>query len=81
MDAVFAGITWKYMLVFVDDVCVYTKTFEEHLESLGQVFARARAGGVHFSPKKCHFAKKEVEFLGFVVTTEGLKPQSPVRSA
>ena len=78
MNSVFAGINWKYCLIFVDDCCVFSRTFDEHISALASVFARARAGGVFFSPTKAHFVKKEVEFLGMVLTREGLKPQTRI---
>ena len=78
MNAVFAGITWKYLLVFVDDLCVYSQTFEQHCERLGEVFARARAAGVFFNPPKCHILRPQIDFLGFHVTREGIKPQKRI---
>ena len=78
MNAAFAGITWKYLLVFVDDLCVYSQTFEQHCERLGEVFARARAAGVFFNPPKCHILRPQIDFLGFHVTREGIKPQKRI---
>ena len=40
MDAVLAGLKWNILLVFIDDVLVYSKTFDNHLQDLEKVFDR-----------------------------------------
>ena len=42
MDSVFAGLKWKTLLVYMDDVLVYSKTFEDHLTNLRAAFDRIR---------------------------------------
>ena len=40
MDLVFAGFSWDYCLVYVDDTIVFARNFQEHVQRLGQVFDR-----------------------------------------
>lgn len=58
--------------MYLDDVIVVGRTFEEHLRNLRDVFARLRAAGLKLQPKKCHLCSPEVEFLGHVVSAEGV---------
>ena len=72
MDMVLAGLQWTNCLVYLDDVIVVGRTFEEHLQNLQDVFTRLRAAGLKLQPKKCHLCSPEVEFLGHVVSAEGV---------
>ena len=69
-----------YMLVsYIDDLIIFSRTFDEHLEQLVTVFQRLRDANVRLKPSKCHFMKSEVEYLGHVVSAAGLKP-NPAKS-
>ncbi|XP_048587367.1 uncharacterized protein LOC125570179 [Nematostella vectensis] len=49
-------------------------TYEEHLKDLEEVFQRLRNANIKLNPKKCTFAKKGIEYLGHIVSTEGIEP-------
>lgn len=70
MTQVLRGLHWKSLLVYVNDICVFSKHFEQHLIHLIQLFSRLRSAGLTLNPKKCFFASKEVKFLGHVVTKD-----------
>ena len=53
---------------------VYSQNFEDHLHHLRLVFNRFREAGLKLKPSKCHFGQKEVNYLGHVITTEGIQP-------
>ena len=59
--------------VYVDDLIVYSKSFQDHLHHLRVVFSRLQKAGLQVNLAKCEFAKKEVPFLGHVVSSEGIK--------
>ncbi len=61
-------------LIYLDDVVVYSKTEEEHLVSLRKVFERFRQKKLRLKPKKCHFFKTKVTYLGHEVSQMGIKP-------
>ena len=46
MDRVYNGIAWKFVVVYLDDTIVYSRTFDEHLEHLQKVFTRIRKAGL-----------------------------------
>ena len=73
MDAVLAGLQWSSCLVYLDDLVIPGKTFLEHLAHLRNVFQRLREAGLKLKPSKCNFCLKKVEFLGHVVSAEGVR--------
>ena len=74
MECVLRGLTWQIALIYLDDVLVYSRTFEEHLHHLRLVFDRFRAAGLKLKPSKCHFGQRQVKYLGHVITSEGIQP-------
>ena len=53
-----------YVAVYLDDVLVFSRTIDEHLKHLNSVINRSREAGLQLKPSKCHFVRKEVEYLG-----------------
>ena len=72
METVLSGLTWKICLVYLDDIIVFSKSFEEHMKNLKEVFQRLKAANLKLNPKKCNFLKKEVKFLGHIVSESGV---------
>ena len=64
------NLTW--CVVYLDDIIVYGKDPEELLLRLGGVFEKLRKAGLKLKPSKCNFFKEEIEFLGHVVSKEGI---------
>ena len=64
----------EFVNVYIDDVIVFSASLEDHLNHLQQVISKLREAGLKLKPSKCHFARAEVEYLGFLVTPRGLKP-------
>lgn len=62
------------MDVYIDDILVFSRTVEEHVDHLRQVLARLRNASLKLKPLKCHFLRHSLEHLGHVITQQGLKP-------
>ena len=73
MDFVLAGLNWAHCLVYLDDVIVLGRSFSEHLLNLQMVFARLREAGLMLKPAKCTLFREEVQFLGHLVSREGVR--------
>lgn len=74
MQTVLAGLEWKSCFVYLDDILIASETLEEHLKHLREVFSRLRKALLRLKPKKCHILRTEVQYLGHVVSAEGIRP-------
>ena len=72
MEKVLRGLSFKICLVYLDDIIVMSKTFEEHLENLAQVISCLKEADLKLHPKKCDLFKEKVSFLGHVVSADGI---------
>jgi hypothetical protein len=61
------------VVVYIDDILIYSSSLEEHEEHLRQVFQGLRENKLYAKLEKCEFGVKEVDFLGHRITQEGLK--------
>ena len=62
------------MIVYIDDILVCSKTAEEHARHLEEVLGRLRNNKLYANGEKSDFAHQEIEFLGHVLTRDGIKP-------
>ena len=66
-----------YVLVYIDDILVITKeSFEQHLQAVEKVLAILQEAGMQLNIDKSFFAKDEVDYLGYVISRSGIKPQA-----
>jgi hypothetical protein len=73
MERILSGLTWKICLVYLDDIIVFSKTFDEHLENLAEVCEKVRSANLKLHPAKCVLVQNEVTFLGHKISKEGIK--------
>ena len=81
MDRLLAGLHWETCLFYLDDIIVFSSTWEEHLARLREVFERLRHAKLKLGAAKCTFAAKEVSYLDHRVTEEGLLPDPSLLAA
>ena len=62
-----------FVSVYLDDILVFSHSLQDHLKHLRIVIERLVAVGLKLKPAKCHFVRAELEYLGHVITREGLK--------
>lgn len=74
-----SGLQWKIAVLYLDDIVVFGKNFEEHISNLEKVVDRLDEMNLKIKAKKCSFFKPEVQFLGHVVTANGIKTD-PVKT-
>jgi hypothetical protein len=72
MNRVFKPFLDQFVVVFIDDILIYSKTEEEHAEHLEIVLQTLRKHKLYAKLKKCDFWLKEVAFLGHVISGEGI---------
>jgi len=72
MSHIFSKLNFKECLLYLDDIIVFSiNDIDIHLERLRHVFDKMRASNLKFKPTKCHFLKKETEYLGHVIKEGG----------
>ncbi|UYV76949.1 K02A2.6-like [Cordylochernes scorpioides] len=67
-------LLWKGTCSFQDDILVYTKTWQEHIELLSKVFDKLRQYNMKLKLSKCIFGRTEVKYLGHIISHNQLKP-------
>ncbi|XP_035862265.1 uncharacterized protein LOC118496109 [Sander lucioperca] len=73
MEKCMGGMNLREVLVFLDDVIVFSATLEEHEDRLLRVLQRLKEFGLKLSPEKCQFFKTSVKYLGHVVSANGVE--------
>lgn len=81
MDATLRKYTWQSCLVYIDDIIVFSRSFDDHLVDLNNIFNALRGANLKLNPEKCKFAEAEVLYLGHVVSKEGIKVDQNLTSA
>ena len=64
----------EFVDAYLDDIIVFSRTFSDHLIHLQRVFECLKEAGLKLNPRKCRFCCSEVEYLGYLVTPSGFKP-------
>ena len=72
MQGVLAPFLWLFALVYIDDIVIFSKTFEEHMNHLDLVFKAIAKSGITLSPKKCNLGYHSLQLLGQKVSRLGL---------
>ena len=73
METVLKGMQWERAVLYLDDIIIFSKDIQEHMERLEEIFQRLKAANLTLKPAKCHFFQQEVEFLGHIVSKEGVR--------
>jgi hypothetical protein len=76
MDISFIGEKDKFVVIYLDDITVFSQSDKEHYHHLKKVFLKCRKFGLSLNPKKSLFAMKEGKLLGHIVSTEGVRIDS-----
>ena len=70
-----------FVTVYIDDILVFSKTLKDHMAHLQSVFQRLASVNLKLKPQKCKFFRREVEYLGHIITPQGLKPNCRITEA
>jgi hypothetical protein len=73
MNEVLRAFIGKFMVVYFDDILIYSKSYDAHLEYLRVVFNVLRDARLFCNLEKCTFCTDRVSFLGYVVTSQGIE--------
>ena len=73
METCLGEMHLKWCIIYIDDIIVFSKTPEEHIQRLRGVFEKLEAPGLRLKPSKCEFFKSQVTYLGHIVSKDGNK--------
>ena len=72
MESCLGELHLNWCIIYLDDIIVFSRTPEEHIHRLRAVFEKLKAAGLKLKPSKCDFFKKEIKYLGHVVSEQGV---------
>ena len=81
IDICLSGLPPDRVLAYMDDIVIFSKTFDEHKLMLEKVFQCLLKAGVTLKISKCNFANNVVDFLGYELSEKGVKPQKRLTEA
>jgi len=73
MEKVVGDLNLKTCLIYLDDIVIFSKTVEEHINRLREVLLRLQNAGLKLKPSKCHFLQRRIKYLGHIVSEEGIE--------
>lgn len=74
MDTVLSGLQGVECYIFMDDIVVYAETLKEHDEKMHKLMGRLKEANLVLAPEKCQFLRREVAYLGHIISENGVKP-------
>lgn len=74
IDTALRGLINKHCFAYLDDIIIFGQSMKEHNQNLAIVLQRLRELVLKIQPDKCEFLKPKLEYLGHIVTAEGVKP-------
>lgn len=75
MTNILTGLQGSQCFVYLDDIVIYANNIEDHKKKLSTIFNRLRHNNLKLQPEKCIFLRKEITYLGHVISQEGVKPE------
>ena len=63
----------KFIVVYLDDILIYSQDLAQHIQYLKSLFTILRAQRLYGKLEKCSFLMQEISFLGFIINKDGIK--------
>ena len=69
METILVGLNWETCMVYIDDIVVFSSTFDEHKKNIEEILQRLNDHGVMIAPEKCSFCDPMLKILGYTFST------------
>ena len=73
LDKVLGEDMGDYVSLYADDICIFSRDLDQHIKDVGSVLQRLRDAGFTIKPEKIQLARRQVEFLGYVISEDGIR--------
>ena len=73
MNISFADERDRFVVIYMDDITIYSRFDKEHIRHLGRVFFKCRKYGISLNPRKSNFSLEEGKLLGHIISKEGIR--------
>lgn len=73
INYIFSGFLDIFVIVYLDDILIFSVSLDLHQGHVKSVLCHIRQHGLYAKPKKCEFELQSIQFLGLVISTEGIK--------
>ena len=74
MNLLLGDMQYRRAMIYVDDVLIFSQTFEQHLQYLTELFDKLKSANLKLKASKCQFLKSKVTYLGHIISEEGIFP-------
>lgn len=74
LNHILTGLNGVKCLVYLDDIIIHAKSLQDHEEKLSEVLKVLKDNNLKLQPSKCHFLRKEIKYLGHVISEKGISP-------
>lgn len=78
IELIFRGMQWKHLLIYLDDIIIFSQDMEDHFKQLNDALQRLQSTGLKLKPSKCELFQSEVLYLRHVVGKECIKPNPKI---
>ena len=72
MESCMGDLHLLFCLLYLDDIVIFSKTYEEHFVRLEAVFQKLEEAGLKLGPSKCQFLRKDTKYLGHIISEKGI---------
>ncbi|KAH9265108.1 hypothetical protein BASA83_011338 [Batrachochytrium salamandrivorans] len=73
MNSLFRDVIGKHVLVYLDDIVIYSDNMSDHIVQVQNVLRVLQDNGLYCKAEKCHFYKSEIKYLGYIISADGLR--------
>ncbi|GFT08815.1 retrovirus-related Pol polyprotein from transposon 17.6 [Nephila pilipes] len=73
METVLRGLSYEACLVYLDDIIIVGRTFEDHFRNIRRVLEKLKIANLKLNPSKCNLFRREVDYLGHIISAEGVR--------
>ncbi|GFX15135.1 retrovirus-related Pol polyprotein from transposon 297 [Trichonephila clavipes] len=75
IDIILKPVLGRFVSCYMDDVIITSPSFNEHIDHLNQIFTMLRDAGLTLNKDKCHFARDKLNYLGLIISKDGIKTE------